>query len=261
MTDSRAAVARDLAAHLRFLQEMGIEAVAPPAPPSAGASPAAPSAPHAGSNAAPPAPPAREAAGRVLDDAHVVPFRTETLEAIRADLGDCQRCALHATRTKLVFGVGSPTARLMFIGEAPGADEDRRGEPFVGRAGQLLDRMVEAMGLARADVYIANVLKSRPPGNRTPEPDEIAACSPFLFRQIAAVGPEVIVALGAPAAQTLLQTGAPIGKLRGRFWRTRGVDLMPTYHPAFLLRNPAKKREVWEDLQQVMTRLGLTSPR
>jgi DNA polymerase len=191
----------------------------------------------------------------------LAPFRGETLDAIRADLGDCRRCALHATRTKLVFGVGSPTARLMFIGEAPGADEDRRGEPFVGRAGQLLDRMVEAMGLARADVYIANVLKSRPPGNRTPEPDEIAACSPFLFRQIAAVGPEVIVALGAPAAQTLLQTTAPIGKLRGRFWRARGVDLMPTYHPAFLLRNPAKKREVWEDLQQVMARLGLTSRR
>ena len=260
MTDSRAAVARDLAAHLRFLQEMGIEAVASPASPSASASPAPQPARHAGPDA-PPAVATSETGPGLLDDASLLPFRAESLEAIRADLGDCQRCALHATRTKLVFGVGSPTARLMFIGEAPGADEDRRGEPFVGRAGQLLDRMVEAMGLARADVYIANVLKSRPPGNRTPEPDEIAACSPFLFRQIAAVGPEVIVALGAPAAQTLLRTAAPIGKLRGRFWRTRGVDLMPTYHPAFLLRNPAKKREVWEDLQQVMARLGLTSPR
>jgi len=254
VTDSRAAIARDLAAHLRFLREMGIESAATPAPasrPAEGASAPSP----------PPAPGAAPSEPGLLDEEPYRPFRVETLEAIRADLGDCQRCALHATRTKLVFGVANPTARLMFIGEAPGADEDRRGEPFVGRAGQLLDRMVEAMGLARADVYIANVLKSRPPGNRTPEPDEIAACSPFLFRQIAAVGPEVIVALGAPAAQTLLRTQAPIGKLRGRFWRTRGVDLMPTYHPAFLLRNPAKKRDVWEDLQQVMARLGLTSPR
>ena len=262
MSDSRAAVARDLAAHLRFLQEMGIETIpgGAPAPPGAGAA-ATPTATSQAGRSAAPSPAGPDAAQGSLDETSLPPFRAETLDAIRADLGDCQRCALHATRTKLVFGVGSPTARLMFIGEAPGADEDRRGEPFVGRAGQLLDRMVEAMGLARADVYIANVLKSRPPGNRTPEPGEIAACSPFLFRQIAALAPEVIVALGAPAAQTLLATAAPIGKLRGRFWRYRGVDLMPTYHPAFLLRNPAKKREVWEDLQQVMTRLGLTSPR
>ena len=259
MSDSREGVARDLAAHLRFLQEMGIETVPRGTTEAKGAGAAASTlAPPQAASAAPPVSVPGAAPG-LLEE--TLPLRAETLEAIRADLGDCRRCALHETRTKLVFGVGNPAARLMFVGEAPGADEDRRGEPFVGRAGQLLDRMVEAMGLTRADVYIANVLKSRPPGNRTPEPAEIAACSPFLFRQIGAVAPEVIVALGAPAAQTLLATAAPIGKLRGRFWRCRGIDLMPTYHPAFLLRNPAKKREVWEDLQQVMSRLGLTPPR
>jgi uracil-DNA glycosylase family 4 len=265
MSDSRRAILGDLAEHLRFLRDMGVEAVPAPAGRARPGGAAAPGDPAAGSPAAPPA--ALEAASPpaggvdLLDLSDLPPLRAESLEAVRADLGECRRCKLHATRTNLVFGVGSASARLMFVGEAPGADEDRLGEPFVGRAGQLLDRIIQAMGLSRPEVYIANVLKSRPPGNRAPEADEVAQCSPFLFRQIAAIAPEVIVALGAPAAQTLLRTTAPIGKLRGRFWRYRGIDLMPTYHPAFLLRSPAKKREVWEDMQQVMARLGLPGPR
>ena len=243
MSDSPSKLASDLAEHLRFLAENGLRSV-----PAAGDPPERASGREA------------EPAG-LLDGPEDLPERREGLEEIRADLGDCVRCKLHTARNKIVFGVGNPDARLLFVGEAPGADEDRQGEPFVGRAGQLLDRIIGAMGLRREDVYIANVLKCRPPGNRTPEADEIGTCSPFLFRQIAALSPELIVALGAPAAHTLLGTHAPIGKLRGRFLRFRGIDLMPTYHPAFLLRSPAKKREVWEDMQQVMARLGLTPPR
>jgi DNA polymerase len=178
------------------------------------------------------------------------------LAQVRQDLGDCTRCKLHATRTHIVFGVGDPEAPLMFVGEAPGADEDRLGEPFVGKAGQLLDRMIAAMGWTRARVYIANVLKSRPPGNRDPEPDEVEACKPFLFRQIEAIDPTIIITLGRPAAHLLLDTQAPISRLRGRWqlWRDRLV--MPTFHPAYLLRSPDKKREAWDDLQQVMARLA-----
>jgi uracil-DNA glycosylase len=191
------------------------------------------------------------------------PRRRLTLAGVRADLGDCQRCKLAGQRTNIVFGVGSETAPLMFIGEAPGAEEDRRGEPFVGKAGQLLDRMIDAMGWTRDAVYIANVLKCRPPGNRDPEPDEIEACSPFLARQIEAIAPRVIVTLGRPAAQLLLRTRAPISALRGRWQDYRGIRVMPTFHPAFLLRSPDRKRDAWADLKQVIEelgRLGIGSP-
>jgi DNA polymerase len=182
------------------------------------------------------------------------------LAAIREELGDCQRCKLAGKRTNIVYGVGNPDAPLVFVGEAPGADEDRTGEPFVGAAGQLLTKMIEAMGLARQDVYICNILKCRPPGNRNPEPDEIAECEPFLKKQLAAIRPRMIVTLGKFAAQCLLRSDAPISKLRGAWKSYEGIPLMPTYHPAFLLRTPSAKREVWTDLQEVMReldRLGL----
>ncbi len=176
----------------------------------------------------------------------------ETLAAIRADIGDCTRCKLHGLgRTQIVFGVGNPDAELMFVGEAPGADEDIQGEPFVGRAGQLLTKIIEAIGRRREDVYIANVLKCRPPGNRNPEPDEVEQCEPFLMRQIDLVKPKVIVALGKFAAQCLLKTNDPITRLRGREYTFRDAILMPTYHPAYLLRTPSAKREVWEDMKRV----------
>lgn len=178
-----------------------------------------------------------------------------SLPAIRDELGDCQRCKLAGKRTNIVFGVGNPDAPLVFVGEAPGADEDRTGEPFVGAAGQLLTKMIEAMGLGRDEVYICNILKCRPPGNRNPEPDEIAECEPFLKKQLAAIRPRMIVALGKFAAQCLLRSDAPISKLRGAWKAYEGIPLMPTYHPAFLLRTPSAKREVWADLQEVMREL------
>jgi DNA polymerase len=183
--------------------------------------------------------------------------KQKSLDALRAEIGDCTRCGLHKGRTNLVFGVGNPEAQLMFVGEAPGADEDLKGEPFVGRAGQLLTKMIEAMGLKRSDIYIANIIKSRPPGNRPPEPEEIAQCMPFLKKQIEIIQPKVIVCLGKFAAQTLLQTEIPITKLRGEFQKYGDSQIMPTYHPAFLLRNPAMKKPVWEDLKKVMKVLGL----
>ncbi len=175
----------------------------------------------------------------------------ETLENIRGDLGDCRRCKLAGGRTNIVFGSGNPQADLMFVGEAPGADEDAQGLPFVGRAGQLLTKIIEAMGLRREDVYICNILKCRPPKNRNPESDEIAACEPFLFRQINSVKPRVICALGTFGAQTLLKSKEPISRLRGRFLEYRGTKLMATFHPAYLLRNPNEKRKVWEDVQKI----------
>jgi uracil-DNA glycosylase len=181
----------------------------------------------------------------------------DTLPRIREDIGDCTRCKLHKARTKIVFGTGNPNADLMFVGEGPGRDEDLSGEPFVGRAGKLLTDMIKAMGLQREDVYIANVVKCRPPENRLPEKDEITTCSPFLMRQIDAIKPKVICTLGSCSAQTLLQTAQGISKLRGEWFDFRGVKLMPTYHPAYLLRNPAAKPEVWKDLQKVMAALGL----
>jgi len=185
----------------------------------------------------------------------------QALLLIREDIGDCTRCVLHKQgRKQIVFGVGNPKADLMFIGEAPGADEDMQGEPFVGRAGQLLNNMIKAMGLRREDIYIANIIKCRPPGNRTPEREECETCSPFLMRQIAAIKPKALVALGAVAAKTLLAINAPMSEFRGRWFDFRGTKLAVTYHPAFLLRDPRQKKETWKDLQMVMKELGLAIP-
>ena len=183
--------------------------------------------------------------------------KAAALQAIRNDLGECTRCALAAGRKHIVFADGDPNARLMFVGEGPGADEDAQGLPFVGRAGQLLNNMIAAMGLKREQVYIANIVKCRPPQNRVPEPVEANTCSPFLFRQIDVVRPEVIVALGATAATYLLGARSPLGALRGRIHHVRGVKLIVTYHPAFLLRDPRQKKEAWADLQIAMAELGL----
>jgi uracil-DNA glycosylase len=186
----------------------------------------------------------------------------DSLERIRADIGpNCTRCKLHKARTNIVFGVGNPKAQLVFVGEGPGRDEDAQGEPFVGRAGKLLTQMIEAMGLRRPDVYICNVVKCRPPENRLPEPDEIATCSPYLLRQLGAIQPKVICCLGACSAQTMLQTTQGISKFRGEWFDYRGSKLIATYHPAYLLRNPAAKGEVWKDLQKVMAVLGLEPPK
>jgi uracil-DNA glycosylase family 4 len=181
----------------------------------------------------------------------------DSLLKIRADLGECTRCKLSRTRNKIVFGDGDEKARLVFVGEGPGHDEDLQGLPFVGRAGKLLTQMIEAMGLQRKDVYICNVVKCRPPQNRAPERDEVAACGPFLTRQLDAIAPKVIVCLGNIAAQTLLETTRGISHFRGQWQEFRGTRLMATYHPAYLLRNPAAKSEVWKDLQKVMAVLGL----
>ena len=227
-----------LAEHLRFYQELGVTGVS------------------------------RDAKWRVRDDGRNVAIpvtiarsTVEALAAIREDIGDCTRCKLHTQgRKQIVFGVGNEHADLMFVGEAPGADEDAQGVPFVGRAGQLLTKMIEAMGLSRDEVYIANVLKCRPPGNRNPEPDEIATCEPFLFRQLASIEPKVVIALGAFAARTLLKTDVPISRLRGRVFDYRGAKLIPTFHPSFLLRSPGYKREAWEDLKKAMSLLGRELP-
>ena len=187
----------------------------------------------------------------------------ESLEKIRKNLGECQRCKLGTTRNNLVFGVGNPQARLVFVGEGPGADEDIKGEPFVGEAGQVLNRIITAMGLQRDEIYICNVVKCRPPGNRDPEPDEISACSPFLLRQLQSVKPEVIVTLGKFASQTLLGTKEPISKLRGKFRDFHGIPLMPTFHPSYLLRNKGNAGpfwDVWDDMAQVLRLLKLPVP-
>jgi DNA polymerase len=236
------------------------------APSPAGAAPSSPVA-----SAAPPspvasaAPPVSEPAFEVAADA---PANAKTgrqgLAVVRDDLGDCQRCKLALGRKNLVFGVGNPDAELVFVGEAPGADEDLQGEPFVGKAGQLLTKMIEAMGYRREDVYICNVLKCRPPGNRNPEPDEVASCEPFLKRQLAAIRPRMIVALGKFAAQCLLRDDTPITRLRGGFRSYEGIPLMPTLHPAYLLRDPSKKKLAWEDLKAVnaaLARVGIHPPR
>lgn len=177
---------------------------------------------------------------------------SETLDEIRADLGDCQRCRLARGRNRIVFGDGNPGAKLVFVGEGPGFEEDQQGKPFVGAAGQLLSRIIEAINLTRSQVYICNIVKCRPPKNRNPEPAEISTCFPFLERQIAAIQPDIICALGSVAAQTLLQTTMSISRLRGRFHEYKGIKVLPTYHPAYLLRNPDKKRDVWEDMKMLM---------
>jgi DNA polymerase len=201
---------------------------------------------------APPAPSLFEDANKIVDD---------SLLKIREDLGDCTRCKLHKGRNKLVFGDGNPKAQLVFVGEGPGADEDMQGLPFVGRAGKLLTQMIEAMGLKRGDVYICNVVKCRPPQNRAPEPDEVETCSPYLLRQVDVIHPKVIVCLGAVAAKTLLNTTRGISNFRGEWLEWRGHKLMATYHPAYLLRNPPAKADVWKDLQKVMVELGLALPK
>ena len=182
---------------------------------------------------------------------------SETLGRIQADLGDCQRCGLASGRTHIVFGEGNPQARLVFVGEGPGFEEDRSGRPFVGPAGQLLSKIIGAMKLKREQVYICNVIKCRPPNNRNPNTDEIQSCRPFLERQLSVIAPEVICTLGTFAAQTLLNTTAPVSRLRGRFHEYRGIQLMPTFHPAYLLRSPERKREVWEDMQKIMALLRI----
>jgi uracil-DNA glycosylase len=224
----------DLAGHLRLFAELGVQGVSrDPIWRARGAA----HMPIAGDQAQPPPPVIAEG----------------SLPAIRADLGDCTRCKLHGQgRRQIVFGVGNPSADLMFVGEAPGADEDVQGEPFVGRAGQLLNKIIEAIGLSRGDVYIANVIKCRPPGNRNPEPEEVATCQPFLMRQIDHIKPRVIVALGTFAAHALLKTDAPISRLRGKVFDFQGgARLIPTFHPAFLLRSPDRKRDVWDDMKKV----------
>jgi DNA polymerase len=232
--------ARDkLKAHLEFFEELGIDGVRLEPQWHARSEPSEPSEPTEPSEPSEPIP--------------LFASQADALRAVRDDLGaDCSRCKLHTLgRRQVVFGVGDPEADLMFVGEAPGADEDIQGEPFVGRAGQLLTKIIESIGLRREDVYIANVIKCRPPGNRNPEPDEVEQCEPFLFRQIDTVKPKVIVALGKFAAQCLLRTTDPITRIRGREFKYRDAILIPTYHPAYLLRTPSAKREVWEDMKRV----------
>ena len=210
-----------------------------------------------------PSPAVAEVAGRSRAPVHPAPRHdpaTALAQLRNETIGDCQRCTLAPTRTQVVFGVGNPRAALVFVGEAPGADEDAQGIPFVGRAGQLLTKIIEAMGLRRDDIYIANIIKCRPPGNRNPQPDEIASCEPFLIAQIDIIRPKVICALGTFAAQTLLKTKEPISRLRGRWQAYQGIPLMPTYHPAYLLRNPNEKETVWKDVQLILTQLGLPVP-
>jgi uracil-DNA glycosylase family 4 len=245
-TEAVRQVAGEVARHLAWLRDAGVREVPEPV---AVASPGLAALHGLEASAAPGAAPGPETGPG-----------SPALVAIRADLGDCRRCKLAGGRTNLVFGVGDPRAELMFVGEGPGADEDLQGEPFVGKAGQLLTRMIEAMGYRREQVYIANVVKCRPPGNRNPEPDEIEACEPFLKRQLEAVGPRVIVALGKFAAHTLLRSTLPITRLRGQWSEYAGVKVMPTFHPAYLLRSPQEKAKVWEDLKLVMAVLGLKPP-
>jgi uracil-DNA glycosylase family 4 len=220
---------------------------------------------EAGPGHRPPAPARSVETAAAPDEspAAAIPPGAIGLKLAREELGDCQRCRLKDERKQIVFGVGNPDADLVFVGEAPGADEDRQGEPFVGAAGQLLTKMIEAMGFRREDVYICNVIKCRPPGNRNPEPDEVAACEPFLKKQLAALRPRLIVTLGKFAAHCLLRVDTPITRLRGNFRSYEGIQLMPTYHPAFLLRDPSRKREAWSDLQLVVAalrRMGIEPP-
>ena len=240
---------RDVVEHLRYYADLGVEGFSRDRAWRARAG-----APSRAAAATPAPEPRAEPASRSLAPHVTAPARSrvEALAIVRTDLGECTRCKLHTGRIKLVFGTGNAEARLMFVGEGPGAEEDEQGVPFVGRAGQLLTQIIKAMGLEREDVYIANVVKCRPPGNRNPEPDEIEQCEPFLMRQMDVIKPAVVVALGKFAAQTLLRTTEPISKIRGRFHQVGDTRVMPTFHPSYLLRNPAAKREVWEDMKAVM---------
>jgi len=213
----------DLKSYLEYLKEMGVEAL----------------------------PVSKTKAAVPHSSPSPLPHTILTLEEIRRELGDCRRCKLHRTRRTLVFGEGNEEAKLMFVGEGPGYDEDVQGRPFVGRAGQLLTKIIQSIHLQREEVYITNIIKCRPPQNRNPEPDEIECCHPFLLKQIRTIQPQIICALGTFAAQTLLKTDAKISALRGRFYDLAGMKVLPTYHPAYLLRNPERKREVWEDMKKV----------
>jgi uracil-DNA glycosylase family 4 len=243
LRDELAATIAELRAYLSWVAEGGPRFVAAPA-----AGPAPASVPSPGTPMPDLPKPDRQKAASLP---------VLSLDEVRTGMGECTLCKLHKGRHTIVFGVGNPDARLMFVGEAPGEDEDLKGEPFVGKAGQLLTKMIEAMGLRREDVYICNTVKCRPPNNRNPEPDELAACEPFLKAQLAAVKPEVIVTLGKFAAQALLRDQTPITRLRGQWREYEGVPVMPTFHPAYLLRSPQEKAKVWEDLQRVMGKLGL----
>jgi DNA polymerase len=249
-------VRQQAAEHLRFYTELGVPGVS--SDPRWSRRADAATRRDAPSATAPDIPDTR--ATTDPDLVQIVRSAAEVLAAVQSDIGPaCTRCKLHALgRKQVVFGVGNPDADLMFVGEAPGGDEDIQGIPFVGRAGQLLTKMIEAINLRRDDVYIANVIKCRPPGNRNPEPDEIAQCEPFLFQQIAAINPKVIVALGSFAAKTLLRSEESISRLRGRIYDFQGAKLIPTFHPSFLLRSPDRKRDAWEDLKRA--RALLTSP-
>jgi uracil-DNA glycosylase len=238
----------ELAAQLQFFKDIGVESLAVGA---VGEAPAR----------------QREALrGEALSDDRPMDFPAaatsplQDLESVRAEIGDCQRCKLAPKRTNIVFGSGNPSAELVFVGEAPGYDEDQQGLPFVGRAGQLLTKIIESINLKREDVYICNVLKCRPPENRNPEPDEVAACNPFLKKQLAAIRPKIVCCLGTFAAQTVMQTAAPISRLRGKFFDLDGMRVIATFHPAYLLRSPEKKREVWEDMKQIRAELFRLRP-
>ncbi|MDQ3171077.1 MAG: uracil-DNA glycosylase [Acidobacteriota bacterium] len=238
----------DLAEHLRWAQTLGVTGFSKDPTWRARADPPAPSGdmPHEAQHE---------------HRAPSTPHEALALSVLREQIGDCTRCKLHTLgRKQIVFGSGNPNADLMFVGEAPGADEDEQGVPFIGRAGQLLTKIIEAIGLTRDDVYIANVIKCRPPANRNPEPDEIAECEPFLLRQIESIRPKVIVALGTFAAHALLRTDAPISKLRGTFHEYHGAQLLPTFHPAYLLRSPERKRDVWDDMKKVRAVLTGDAP-
>jgi DNA polymerase len=273
----------EVAARLEFYRELGIEEFfiehrpqfevarasraeplhAPDAvaPPPEAVAPIVPAENSTGSTLATPRPPTAARSLHLFQAESPRPPERETLDEIQRDLGDCQRCKLAGGRKHIVFGQGNPHAELVFVGEGPGADEDEQGLPFVGRAGQLLNRMLQSVGIRREDAYICNVVKCRPPENRTPEPDEVATCSPFLYRQLEVIQPKVIVCLGAVAAKTLLNTTRGISQYRGEWLDWRGHKLMATYHPAYLLRNPPAKADVWKDLQKVMAELGLPLPK
>jgi len=236
----------ELAAQLQFFKDIGVESLAVGAVREAQARERAASSGEAQ---------ARERAASRNDGLGADRAPLQDLESVRAEIGDCQRCKLAPKRTNIVFGSGNPSAELVFVGEAPGYDEDQQGLPFVGRAGQLLTKIIESINLKREDVYICNVLKCRPPENRNPEPDEVAACNPFLKKQLAAIRPKIVCCLGTFAAQTVIQTAAPISRLRGKFFDLDGIRVIATFHPAYLLRSPEKKREVWEDMKQIRAEL------
>jgi DNA polymerase len=242
--DEFASIVRDVAAYASYLRQIG-DAYVSPAPASASQQ-----------EDVMPREPRTPSAPSLFDDAPTTAPSDDTLERIREDIGECTRCKLHEGRTKIVFGEGNAKAELMFVGEGPGADEDATGRPFVGAAGKLLDRIIEAIGLKRDDVYIANVVKCRPPGNRKPEKDETSTCQQFLFCQIEVIRPKIIVALGNTPVESLLGLKIGITKARGEFYDYHGIKLMPTFHPAYLLRDPTKKREVWEDMKKVRAALG-----